>query len=159
MLIDAIRGAVAGAVATWLMDQVTTAMLQAQPDDVTQREEEVRPNGQSSVTNLIDMVEDATGLEVDEEERPRVEMGVHYALGVVPGALYGILRRRLPLVGAGRGALYGTLLWAVTDEWLNDTLGLSAPMDAYPAETHWRGFVGHLVLGAATDTTIDLLGG
>jgi uncharacterized membrane protein YagU involved in acid resistance len=159
MLTDAIRGAIAGAVATWVMDQVTTTMLQSQPDEATAREEEARPNGKTAVANLVDMVEDATGFEADEENRPQVEMLVHYALGVVPGALYSIVRRRVPLVGAGGGLLYGTLLWAFNDEWLNSQLGLSAPLDAYPAQTHWRGFVGHAVMGAMTDSTIDLLGG
>ena len=159
MLIDALRGAVAGAAATWLMDQVTTAMLQSQPDEVTQREREAQPNGKSSIANLVEMVEDATGFDVEEEQRPMVEMAAHYALGVVPGALYGVLRRHLPLVGAKRGVLYGVMLWAVNDEWLNSQLGLAGPFEAYPAETHWRGLVGHAVLGVATDTTIELLGG
>jgi uncharacterized membrane protein YagU involved in acid resistance len=159
MLIDALRGAVAGAVATWLMDQVTTAMLQSQSEEVTGREEEARPNGKTAVANLVDLVEDATGFEADEAQRPMVELAAHYALGVVPGAVYGVLRRRLPLIGAKRGVLYGALLWAFNDEFLNSQLGLSGPYEAYPAETHVRGLVGHVVLGAATDTTINLLGG
>ena len=47
----------------------------------------------------------------------------------------------------------------VNDEFLNTRLGLAAPFGAYPIETHLRGLVGHLVLGVATDTTIELLGG
>jgi uncharacterized membrane protein YagU involved in acid resistance len=159
MLTNALRGAVAGAIATWVMDQVTTAMLQAQPDEATRREEDARPNGKTAVGNLVDMVEDATGFETAEETRPQVEMAVHYAIGVVPGALYGVLRRRVPLLGAGGGLVYGTLLWLINDEWLNSQLGLSGAPDAYPAETHWRGFVGHAVLGAMTESTIELLGG
>ncbi|HWH37449.1 MAG TPA: DUF1440 domain-containing protein [Candidatus Limnocylindrales bacterium] len=159
MLTDVLRGALAGAVATWLMDQVTTTMLESQPDEVTKREEEARPNGKGTVPNLVDMVEDATGFQVEEESRPQLEMAVHYALGIVPGALYAVLRRRVPLLGAKQGLAYGFLLWALNDEFLNFQLGLAGPPQAYPAETHWRGLVGHLVLGGATDTTIDLLGG
>ena len=36
---DAFRGAVAGAAATWLMDRLTTGMLQLQAPAVTAREE------------------------------------------------------------------------------------------------------------------------
>ncbi|HVM30050.1 MAG TPA: hypothetical protein VM305_04690 [Candidatus Limnocylindrales bacterium] len=159
MLTDALRGAVAGAVATWVMDQVTTAMLKSQPDEATRREEEARPNGKSAIANLVDRVESVTGFEADGKTRPRVESAVHYGLGIVPGALYGLLRRRVPLLGAGGGLVFGALLWALNDEWLNSQLGLSGPLDAYPAVTHWRGFVGHAVLGAMTESTIELLGG
>ena len=38
-------------------------------------------------------------------------------------------------------------------------VGLSAEPDAYPPETHLRGLVGHLVLGAVTSSGIDALGG
>ena len=50
-------------------------------------------------------------------------------------------------------------VWAVNDEYLNTRLGLAGPFAAYPIETHFRGLVGHVVLGVATDTGISLLGG
>jgi hypothetical protein len=55
--------------------------------------------------------------------------------------------------------IYGFLLWAINDEYANTALGLAAPPEAYPAETHLRGLVGHLVLGALTDSGVDALGG
>ncbi len=159
MLLDMIRGGLAGAAATWLMDQVTTGMLDQQPDEVTEREEAARPNGKDTITNLLDRAERGYGLELDEGQRGMASLAIHYALGIVPGALYGVVRRRVPLAGTANGLLYGLLVWAVNDEYLNTTLGLAGPFDAYPIETHWRGFVGHAVLGVATDTGIELLGG
>jgi hypothetical protein len=157
--VDAARGAVAGAVATWVMDLATTGLFDAQSDEVTAREEAARPNGRSSIGNLIARVESMTGLRLDDTQRALAEQAVHYGLGIGPGALYGILRDRVPLVGAGRGLLYGLALFVVNDEYLNTRLGLAGPYEAYPVETHWRGLVGHAVLGATTDTGIDLLGG
>ncbi|MBA2571308.1 MAG: hypothetical protein H0X16_02230 [Chloroflexi bacterium] len=58
-----------------------------------------------------------------------------------------------------KGCCTGILFWALNDEYLNSSLGLAAPFGAYPIETHWRGLVGHAVLGIATDTGLDLLGG
>jgi hypothetical protein len=157
--VDAARGAVSGAVATWVMDLATTGLFEAQSADVTAREEAARPNGRSSVGNLIARVEAMTGFELDDRQRALVEQAVHYGLGVFPGAVYGILRDRVPLVGAGRGLLYGLTLFVVNDEYLNTRLGLAGPYGDYPIETHWRGLVGHAVLGVTTDTGIDLLGG
>ncbi|MDP8904612.1 MAG: DUF1440 domain-containing protein [Chloroflexota bacterium] len=159
ILLDALRGAVAGGVAVWLMDQVTTGLLEQQRQQVTEREEAARPNGKSALENLLDRLERDYGLELDQEGRSAALQAIHYGLGVVPGALYAVLRRRLPLLGSARGVAYGVLLFAINDEYLNTRLALAGPFDAYPLETHWRGLVGHIVLGVATDTGIEVLGG
>jgi hypothetical protein len=156
---DAIRGALAGAAATWLMDLVTTRMYEAQPAGVTRREEAAQPNGRSSVANMVDRFESTTGLTIPSTRRAAVENAVHYALGAVPGAFYGVLRRRLPLANAAKGAAYGMAVFALNDEYLNTRLGLAGPFSAYPAQTHLRGLAGHAALGIGTETGIQLLGG
>ena len=156
---DAIRGGIAGGAATWVMDQVTTAMFSAQDDDVTAREEAVRPNGKGAIDNLVDRLSETAGVQLSEEQRGTATQVIHFGLGVAPGALFAILRRRVPLVGWGGGLLYGALLWALNDEYANTRLGLAAPPEAYPSETHLRGLVGHLVLGSVTNSGIDALGG
>lgn len=152
-----IRGAVAGAVGTWLMDLATTGMYAGQSEETTRQEEAARPNGRGSVANFVARAEAATGLELTDGQRATAGQAMHYALGVVPGALYGALHERLPL--PGRGVLYGLLLFAVNDEYVNTRLGLAGPFGAYPLATHARGLVGHLVLGMTTDTIVELLGG
>ena len=156
---DAFRGALAGAAAVWLMDLVTTALLDAQPRAVTEREEAARPDGKPAIDNLVARLEAAYEVKLTDEQRDGLVQLIHFGLGVFPGALYGLLRSRVPLLGAGNGALYGMLLFLVNDEYVNSRLGLSAPFGAYPIETHFRGLVGHLALGVATDTGIELLGG
>jgi hypothetical protein len=155
---DAFRGALAGAAATWAMDQVTTVMLSVQAPEVTKQEEAARANGKSSVTNLVDKVEAQTGLVVPRKRRPLVEQAVHYALGAVPGALYGIARH-VPFLRAGNGLFYGLGVYALNDNYVNTKLGLASSPQAYPPETHLRGLAGHAVLGVATETGIQLLGG
>lgn len=154
----ATSGAIAGGVATWLMDVVTTGLMEGQGPEVREREEAARPNGKGAIENLIDQIEATTGRSLDEAQRSMLTQVIHFGLGVGPGALYAVLRRRVPLIGAGRGLAFGLLLWAVNDEYLNTRLGLAGPFDAYPLETHWRGLVGHVVLGMATDSGIDILG-
>ena len=159
MLISALRGAIAGAAAVWLMDLVTTTLLDHQGPDVTEREEAARPNEQPALVNLVDGLEEQTGVALSDDQRESLVTIFHYALGVVPGAMYGVLRSWLPLVGTGNGVLYGVAVWAVNDEYLNTRLGLAGQFAAYPLETHFRGFIGHVVLGITTDTGISLLGG
>jgi hypothetical protein len=142
-----------------MMDLVTTGMYEVQPAEVMERERAAQPNGKSSVANLVDKVQAETGLAIPEARRPLVESAIHYALGVVPGAIYGVLRRPVPFARAGRGLAYGLVLFAVNDEYLNTKLGLAGPIDAYPPETHLRGLAGHAVLGVATESGIQLLAG
>jgi hypothetical protein len=156
---NAVRGALAGVAATWAMDQVTTVMLAVQAPEVTAEEEAARANGKSSVTNLVDKVEAETGLIVPPAQRPLVEQVVHYALGAIPGAIYGVFRRWIPLARLGNGLFFGLGVFAANDEYLNTRLGLASPPRAYPPETHLRGLAGHAVLGVATETGIQLLGG
>jgi hypothetical protein len=156
---DAIRGALAGAAATWLMDLVTTRLYESQSPEVTQREEAAQANGKSSVANMVDRFEATTGLTIPRGRRPFVENAVHYGLGMVPGAIYGVIRRRLPFARAGEGAAFGLTVFALNDEYLNTRLGLAGPYSAYPAQTHFRGLAGHAALGIGTETAIQLLGG
>jgi uncharacterized membrane protein YagU involved in acid resistance len=156
---DAVRGAIAGGVAVWAMDLVTTGVQASQSEASKEAEAAAQPNGQSAVENLVDKVADTLDVELDRPARSAATQAAHFALGVVPGALYGIVRGRVPAVSLGRGLLYGTVLWAANDELLNASLGLSGPAEAYPADSHIRGLIGHLALGTVTDNTIDLLGG
>jgi len=141
------------------MDLVTTGVQASQSRADAAREAAARPNGQSSVGNLVAMATDELGIELDAKASDRVSDVVHYLLGVVPGAIYGVLRPRLPLVGAWRGAIYGLLLFGLNDEWANTALGLSGPPEAYPASSHIRGAIGHAELGLVTDAALDILGG
>lgn len=153
------RGAIAGAAAMWLMDQVTTAMMSAQKPEITAREEAARPNGKGSLDNLVDRLEGGSGVTLSDMQRSMTLQALHYGLGMGPGALYAVVRRRIPLIGAGGGLLFGAALWAINDEYLNTALGLAAPFGDYPLTTHIRGLVGHLALGGATDSILDLLDG
>jgi hypothetical protein len=159
LLSDAVRGAIAGAIGTYAMDVVTTALVRAQSPEDAERERAAQPNGRSSVGNLIDRAEDALGARLPEESRPLAAQAVHYGLGILPGALYGAFRRRLPAIAAGSGLLYGLAIFVLNDEVMNTELGLAGSYAAYPMSSHLRGALGHAVLGITTDTTLDLLSG
>jgi hypothetical protein len=152
-----VTGAIAGAAATWVMDLVTTGVAAGDSKADKKREKAAQANGKSSVENLLELIEATTGMQVDEAARPMALQALHYALGAGPGAAYGALRGRMPLIGAGRGLLFGAALFAVNDEYVNTALGLSGPPEAYPTSSHLRGLIGHLALGVTTDLVLDLL--
>ena len=151
-----IEGAVAGALGTLIMDVVTTGVQRMQSAADAEREAAARPRGQSSVTNLVDRVSEGLGIRLDQLSRELAASATHYALGIIPGAAYAVVRDRFLPVRAGRGILFGLALWVVNDELLNSALGLSGPPEAYPLSSHMRGLIGHVVLGVATDLGIEL---
>ncbi len=159
ILFDLTRGALAGAAGTWVMDMLTTGIVSGQSAAAAETEKAAQPNGMPSVENLVDLASARSGIAIPDDRRAMVVTVVHYGLGVVPGALYAVLRKRLPVIGPINGLAYGALLFALNDEYLNTVMGLSGPPRAYPAETHLRGLVGHLALGVTTDATLAVLPG
>lgn len=158
----AIKGAIAGAAAVWLMDRVTWALYKgpdpaAESEEAHQNEKEAQVEGKYAAQAAVAQASRAVGIEMSEDGNYRSGQIVHYAMGIAPGILYGIFRDRIPVLRSGRGLLYGAGLFALVDEVVVPALGAASPPMAYPKEAHVRGLIGHLVLGAATDTVLDVL--
>lgn len=83
--------------------------------------------------------------------------GHHYLMGAGPGAIYGLLNRRLPRIRAGRGLVYGFALFLLQDELMGPMMAITSTPNEHPWQAHVRGLVGHLVLGAATDAAFEAL--
>lgn len=157
VLTDVVKGAIAGAVAVWAMDKVVQWMWDHEDPAALQQEREARPNRMDPAHNLANRVAGAMGKELSPAQPHPAGVAVHYGLGIMPGAAYAVLRKRVPAVGAGGGLLYGLALTLMEDEGMAPLLGLAGAPTEYPWQAHLRGVVGHLVLGAVTHATLDLL--
>ncbi len=154
---DVVKGAIAGAIGVWVMDQVTWGMYLREDREAFRQEQMARIGGKDVAHVAANKLAHAVGADLSPEQPHPAGIGVHYALGIMPGAIYGALRRRVDGLGAGRGLLYGLALFLVNDELLNPILGLSSGPTAHPPQAHVRGLAGHLALGVATDLVLDLL--
>lgn len=157
VVLDVVKGAVAGAVAVWAMDKVTWWMWDREDPAALAQERQARPNGMDPAHNVANRVAGAMGKELSPAQPHPAGVAVHYGLGMGPGAAYAVLRKRVPMIGAGGGLLYGLALSLVEDEGMAPLLGLAGAPTEYPWQAHLRGVVGHLVLGAVTHATLDLL--
>lgn len=155
--LDALKGAVAGAVGVWAMDRVAWWLWDREDPAALRREVAARPGGLDPAHAVANRVAGLVGAELEPRQPHPAGLAVHYALGMGPGAAYAVARRRVPAVGAGAGLLYGLALSLVEDEGMAPLLGLAGGPAAYPWQAHARGLVGHLVLGAVTHATLDLL--
>jgi hypothetical protein len=90
------------------------------------------------------------GIPISDDRKAQAGQVVHYATGIIDGAVYGVLQERLPAASAGFGTLYGATLWAAADEIAVPALGLSKPASEYPATIHLQALASHLVYGVAT---------
>jgi hypothetical protein len=154
---DLVKGAIAGAVGVWALDKVTWWMWDHEDPAALEREREARPEGLDPAHVMANRAAQAIGRELTPRQPHPAGIGVHYGLGIMPGAVYGALRHRVPGIGAARGMLFGLGLFAMQDEGINPIIGTSGNPGEYPWQAHARGLVGHLVLGAVTDATLNVL--
>ena len=154
---DMLKGAIAGAVGVWVMDKVGWSMWDHEDPAALQQEREARPKGLDPAHVMANRAAEALGTELTPKQPHPAGVAVHYGLGIMPGAVYGALRNRVDGIGATGGLVYGLALFLVEDEGLNPILGTSGGPTEYPWQAHARGLVSHLVLGAVTHATLDVL--
>lgn len=153
---DLLKGAVAGAVATFVMGRVTGYMYEHE-DRQARREEEDARGDRSAYEIAAEKAAAAAGTSLDREQRARAGSAIHWALGIGAGATYAVLRRRFHRLGSAAGTAFGTGFWAFMDEGLVPALGLTPGATSFPWQTHARGLVGHLTFGTVTEGTLRLL--
>lgn len=152
---DLILGALAGALATWVMERATTYLYEKQDRQALEREQQVSEKPAYEVA--AERVAGLLGLSPGEAGLRRAGQAMHWGLGIGAGALYGALRRRVAGADAAQGLAFGLAFFLLVDELANTALGLAKPPQAYPWQTHARGLAGHLVYGLVAETSLDLL--
>lgn len=150
LAVDVVVGAAAGAAATWLMDQATTAIYERQ-SAATKRVEQKARGGKTAYETAAEKGARLAGRRLTEKQRKLAGQGIHWTLGVATGAIYGILRNRLRRFGIGSGLAYALAVYVLLDEAALSALGIAPPPTAFPWQTHARGLAGHVVLGAVLD--------
>ena len=110
------------------------------------------PQGDTVTAKVADLaVRKMTGEEPSQPDKRTGAAVVHYGFGTIVGAVYGVAVEYLPLSNSGFGALYGTTLFVVADEFLLPRLEL-AHWPADESALDQLGHLGaHLVYGVATE--------
>jgi hypothetical protein len=155
IMLDAARGALAGAAATWVMGQVTSLLYEHENPRARDREDRAR-GGETAYEAAAERMAGLAGRPLGDDDRKRAGEALHWALGTGAGAAYGALRGRVPGVGAAAGLAFGALFFLIVDETVTPLLGLTPGPSAFPWQTHARGLAGHLVFGALADGALAL---
>ena len=153
---NALKGAIAGAVATGVLDRITTYMYEREAETPRRREDRARA-GRNAYETAAEKIGSRLGRELSEQERQRLGSAIHWLLGIGAGVAYSVFGRNVPAFRRAGGGGFGTAFWAAVDEGLVAFLGLTPPPKAFPWQTHARGLAGHLAYGVAAEQTLRVL--
>lgn len=154
LLGDIAIGLLAGLVATPITDLAQMPLSWLTPSGVERQEKRVRPGASSS---LVAGQKAAKVLNQFQSSRQASSLGkvIHYGVGTAWGPVYGLLRRYGGLGTTSAGIASGISMSVILDGSLVPALGLSAANRKYPAFTHLRGVLAHLVYGAAVAIVVE----
>ncbi len=151
---DTAVAAAAGYIGGTIMEQFNMQAFQRlEPEEDREREQHVRP-GPPYVVAARKMA-GSVGVELEDEKAQKAGMALHYLLPISWAPVYMALRRRTGMRPLTAGLASGAAMSLIVDEGMTPLLGFSAPNKAYPASTHVRGFVAHLVFGVAVATVVE----
>jgi hypothetical protein len=161
VMMNAAKGAIAGAIAVWAMDRLDWFMFEHEDQAARRQTESARPGGMDPAHVSANRAAEAMGTELHPKQPHAAGIAMHYALGIGPAAIYGALREKLPVESQGQDFWYGlglgVGLFVIQDEGLNKAMGISGKQKDYPWQAHGRGFVAHLAFGLVTNTVLNLL--
>jgi hypothetical protein len=163
LVADALRGVVAGAVATAAMDLLWFRRYRADGG-------EQRLLSWELTTSADDFGEDApaparvgqriaalVGIELPPSTVSATNDVVHWATGIGWGKLAGISAGLLPLPALGVGVGTGVTAWGTSYAVLGH-LGIYEPITHYDSSTLWKDLSAHLVFGATMGAALTVLG-
>jgi hypothetical protein len=149
---DLAVGAVAGYAGSRAMDRATTWYWDRMDEQAKQRERAANPDGTPLVVGRVGAR--LLGRGDEDGAAYRTAAQVHRGLGIAYGVAAALLARRgTPPLGAG--LLAGAGAFALVDEGVLSTV--LPPPTAYPPESHARGLLGHLVLGATAGAVLTVV--
>jgi uncharacterized membrane protein YagU involved in acid resistance len=148
-------GAAGGVAGTLAMPYVTSALYKRESEEKKAREEQARKEPPFRV--LAGRVVELFGLAPTDTRTTLVGQVVHWGYGMAWGALYGVLRRRYPLLARSWGLPFALAFTLLGDEAMNTLMGLTAPPRHFPVDAHLRGLAGHIAFTAAAEGAVRTL--
>ena len=162
---DLVKGAIAGGVATWALDRAADAIEgrgrlgSAVHDFITGDDGEsgAGDEGRGPRHEGADTPRPRRRIRSGPPRPPRRSSPVRWALGIGAGAVYGVVRPRVPFLSRSERMGFGSSFFVLIDEGLLSGLGFEPPPAAFPWNAETRGLAGHIVFGVVADATLSLL--
>ncbi len=149
----AISGIIAGAAASLAMDGYW-ALMTKRPGN--RPEQKPKPKGgqrkpEPATQVIADRIsEAATGHEVPRKQKAAAGVGVHYATGMLCGAIFGAAAAGRHKLGLPAGLVYGAAIWLFIDELALRAFDVSPDAEKVPMRHHVQALGAHFVYGSVT---------
>jgi putative membrane protein len=157
-------GMIGGLVATWVLDMYHQGTLEATrrtenavgtgPVLSRHQEERMRDQQRAHVETADRIAKSTIGKRLSRAQRRDAAPVVHYAIGALAGAAYGVAAELIPAVRAGYGTGFASILFMGGSQSLLPGFGFGPEKSA---AGHGDGLSGHLVYGATLETTRRIL--
>lgn len=169
-----VTGVAAGIAATLIMDQfqkLTSAgqkvaekqyrLAHHESDEAIERDQQQKAEEgaqqEGSTEKVARKIAEATGKDLQQQDKKKAGQAVHYAFGTLMGAVYGVAAELVPEVTTGGGTAYGTLLFLSADEVAVPAFQLAPSATETPATDHLQHWAAHVVYGGSLELVRSLL--
>lgn len=153
LALDLALATVGSYLGTKVMEPVSMKLYQLEPPADRAREDAARP--EAPYTAAAQEVSGLVGFDLDDAQKERLGLVLHYGLAAQWAPLYPVLRRATSMSPPVAGLATGAVMSLVADELMTPALGFSAANREYPLSTHVRGFLAHLVFGLTVAATVE----
>jgi len=160
---DLIKGAIAGGVATWALDRAADAIEgrgrlgTAIHDFVTGGDEDEPGREPQGVPSSPGPSPGARAAPATPAPPARRSSPLRWCIGIGAGAVYGVVRPRVPFLSRSERMGFGSSFFVLIDEGLLSGLGFEPPPASFPWNAETRGLAGHIVFGVVADATLSVL--
>lgn len=150
ILKDALLGALGGIAGTMAMGKLSSFLYKFESEEKKHKEETLRKQPPYQ-TMAEKMARNILNKELTDQQKKKAGMALHWAYGIGWGALYGVLRKRVPMLSKAAGLPFATAFTLIGDEGMNTAFGVTPPPREFPWEAHARGYAGHIAFTATLE--------
>ena len=154
ILKDALFGAVGGAVGTLALGAAMGFLSRLQSSHDKWIERELVPEAPTEA--LAKRVSrSGLGIELSRERKKQFGKIVQFGYGISWGAIYALMRRRVPASSKFAGLPFGVGFGVFGSAFLLPTFKLTPSAKQFPMSTHVRGLLAHCAYAATVETVIN----
>lgn len=147
-------GTVGGAVGSLVLLKLGDQLFKMQKRETVEREQQLRP--ELPVEVLAGRAIELFGLTPTKPRKQKLGFVLLWSANLMWGAIYGVVRRRVPVFRSAMGLPFAVAFFLIRDEGINTLLGLCPPPRAFPIAAHARGFATHVAHVATVEATCML---
>jgi hypothetical protein len=150
VLKQALFGAIGGAAGTFVLGKVMGlgAKLQSPEDQWIERELKREAPTEALARKAARA---GLGVELSRQEKQQLGQAVHWGYGITWGAIYGMMRTRVPVASKMAGLPFGVAFGFLGSGVLLPAFKLTPPATEFPLSSHINGLVSHYAYTATVE--------